>query len=107
MRTLVTILSLMSLSSTVFAGDCNEIRARNVAAKYFKNSPQVFLTVAEETTYKVDGIVVTGNLRVKFVKAVSANHVEIGELEMDSGTCQVVKQNSQSAQSANTKFSEQ
>ena len=106
MRKLVTILSLLSLSSTVFAGECNELHARNVAAKYFKNSPQVFLTVVEESIYKLNGIDVSGNLKVKFVKLVSASQVEIGELEMDSGTCQIVKQNRQIAQSANTRFSE-
>ncbi len=103
----MTILSIVSLSSTVFAGDCNELYARSVAAKYFKNSPQVFLTVVEETSTKINGIDVSGNLKVKFVKAVSANQMEIGELEMDSGTCQIVKQNRQIAQSANTKFPEQ
>jgi hypothetical protein len=103
MKKIVTILSFVLMSSTVFAGECTHEQARKAVSDFLsKQMPtrDVYTSSAyQQKSLFIEGKELKGNYEVKYSRIEKSDKTigEIGSVEVHPGTCQLVKADSQSA----------
>ena len=101
MKKMTAVLGLVLMSSTVFAGECTQLKASDSANAYFNKRNQgdtVFVTSAQSgQKVLVGNSELESNLKMQFTVLGGGIMAEIGEIELHPGTCKVVKLRSLSA----------